>query len=38
VPLGDDTYERLQQHREPGETDDDAIIRIIQTYQGRPIT
>jgi hypothetical protein len=37
VPLEDDTYERLRQHRQPGETDDDVIIRIIQTYQGWPI-
>jgi hypothetical protein len=37
VPLEDDTYERLQQQRQPGESDDDAIIRIIQSYQGQPI-
>jgi hypothetical protein len=37
VPVEDDTYDRLQEHRQPGETDDDAIARIIQTRQGRPI-
>ena len=37
VQVEDDTYERLQQHRQPDETDDDAIIRIIHTCHGRPI-
>ena len=35
VPVEEDTYERLQRHRQPGETDDDAIIRLIHIHQGR---
>lgn len=36
VPVEDDTYERLQQHRLPGESDDDLIQRIIRGHPGRP--
>jgi hypothetical protein len=37
VPVQDDTYERLQQHRQPGETEDDAITGIIHTVPAQPI-
>ena len=37
VPVEDDTYERLQQHRQPGETDDVVVSRIIHTWQERPM-
>lgn len=37
VPLEDDTWEALQQQRLPGESDDDAIQRIIHRQQGRPL-
>lgn len=35
VPLEDETWERLQQSRLPGETDDDAILRLVNTHLGR---
>ncbi|MFN4282349.1 MAG: hypothetical protein ACK4NA_06895 [Alphaproteobacteria bacterium] len=34
VPVADDTWERLQQHRLPGETDDDVVMRLISQYRG----
>lgn len=34
VPIADDTWERLQQHRLPGETDDDVVMRLISQYRG----
>lgn len=36
VPVEDDTYERLLEHRLPGESDDDTIARIIHAHRGRP--
>lgn len=30
VPVEDDTYERLEQHRLPGESDDDLVQRLIR--------
>ena len=35
VPVEDDTFERLQQHRLPGERDDDIIQRIIRRHRGQ---
>ena len=35
VPLEDDTMERLQQQRLPGETDDDLVARVIRIYRGQ---
>lgn len=37
VPVEDDTYERLQQHRLPDESDDDLIQRIIRGHRGGPL-
>lgn len=34
VPIADDTWERLQQHRLPGESDDDVVMRLISQYRG----
>ncbi len=36
VPVEEDTYERLQDARLPGETDDDTVQRMIHVYFGRP--
>jgi len=36
VPVEEDTYERLQNQRLPGETDDDTVQRMIHVYFGRP--
>ena len=36
IELEDDTYERIQEHRLPGETDDDAILRALHVHSGRP--
>jgi|GEM_PF-1132234 len=35
VPVEDDTYERLQVVRLPGETDDDTLQRLLHVYFGR---
>ena len=35
IELEDDTYERIQEHHLPGETDDDAILRALHVYAGR---
>lgn len=35
VPVEDDTYERIQDARLPGETDDDTIQRMLHVYFGR---
>lgn len=35
VPLEDDTFERIQDLRLSGETDDDALQRLIHFYFGR---
>jgi len=37
VPLEDDTWEALQQQRLPGESNDDAIQRLIHRHQGQPL-
>ncbi len=36
IELADDTYERIEGARLPGETDDDAIVRALHVYAGRP--
>ena len=36
VEIADDTYERIQEHRLPGETDDDIILRALHVHSGRP--
>ena len=35
VPFSDDTWQRLQQNRLPGETDDDVLSRIVRSVSGR---
>jgi hypothetical protein len=35
VPIEDDTYERLEEHRLPGESDDDTVIRMLRVYHGQ---
>jgi len=35
VPVEDDTYERIQNARLPGETDDDTVQRMLHVYFGR---
>jgi len=35
-PLLDEQYEQLQQLRKPGESDDDALLRLLYAYQRRP--
>jgi len=35
VPVEDDTYERIQDARLPGETDDDTVQRMLHAYHGR---
>jgi len=36
VPVEDDTCERIQDARLPGETDDDTVQRMLHVYFGRP--
>ena len=36
VELADDTCERIEGARLPGETDDDAILRALHVHSGRP--
>jgi len=35
VPVENDTYERIQDVRPPGETDDDTVQRMLHVYFGR---
>jgi hypothetical protein len=35
VPIEDDTWEALQCQRLPGESDDDAVMRIIRRHRGQ---
>ena len=35
VPLDDETLEHLQQHRLPGETNDDLVSRLIRFHRGQ---
>lgn len=37
VPVEDETYDRLQQSCLPGESDDDALQRLIHHYRGKPL-
>ena len=34
VPVQDDTWERLEQHRLPGESDDDVLARVLRAARG----
>ena len=34
IPIADETWERLQHHQLPGETDDDTIMRVIRRNLG----
>ena len=36
VELADDTCERIESARLPGETDDDTILRALHVHSGRP--
>ena len=36
IDLADDTYERIEGARLPGETDDDTILRALHVHSGRP--
>ena len=38
VPIEDDTYERLEAHRLPGENDDDTVQRLIHRDRGQPLS
>lgn len=38
VPVEDDTYERLEAHRLPGESDEDTVQRLIHRYRGQPLS
>ena len=35
VPVEDDTYERIQDARLPGETDDNTVQRMVLAHHGR---
>ena len=36
VEIAGDTCERIQEHRLPGETDDDVILRALHVHSGQP--
>ena len=36
VEIADDTCERIESARLPGETDDDTILRALHVHSGRP--
>lgn len=38
VPIEDNTYERLEAHRLPGESDEDTVQRLIHRYRGQPLS
>jgi hypothetical protein len=35
IPVSDETWERLEQHRQTGESDDDLLSRLLREQQGR---
>jgi hypothetical protein len=35
TPVSDETWERLEAQRLPGESDDDLVMRILRAYEGR---
>ena len=35
VPVADDTWAALQRERIPGESDDDAVMRVIRRHRGQ---
>ena len=35
VPIEDDTSERLESMRLPGESDDDLVARVVRAYRGQ---
>jgi hypothetical protein len=37
IPVEPDTWERLERHRFPGESDDDLVQRILRNYRGDPL-
>jgi hypothetical protein len=37
VPIEEDTWEALERQRLPGESDDDAIQRLIRRHRGQPL-
>lgn len=36
VPLPDETFERFERARLPGESDDDLVMRLVRLYRGTP--
>ena len=36
VPVDDEVYQRIEDKRLPGETDDDVILRALHVHSGRP--
>ena len=36
VPVDDEVYQRIDDSRLPGETDDDVILRVLHVHSGRP--
>lgn len=37
VPVEDETYDRLQRHRLPGESDDDLLQRLMRAWRGESL-
>jgi hypothetical protein len=35
VPIDDETWDRIQRERLPGESDDDTVMRVIRHYRGQ---
>ncbi|MCB1502173.1 MAG: hypothetical protein KDK07_20715 [Bauldia sp.] len=35
VPIEDETFERLDAHRLPSESDEDVVLRMLRAYLGR---
>lgn len=35
VPIADDTWEQLREHKLPGESDDDTVMRVIRRNRGQ---
>ncbi len=36
VPVDDEVYQRIEDNRLPGESDDDVILRVLHVHSGRP--
>ena len=36
VPVDDEVYQRIEDNRLPGESDDDVILRALHVHSGRP--